>query len=330
MTAVAHDAEHFSPWHVGVAGRSGARFLIARPITSNPPEHGPARRLQLPFFAPQEIARYTRITRDIARELLTDLRDEGRADAAAGYAQHIPVRVISAMDGIPREDETRFTDWVAKILHVGPLHQDVSLAACGEILHYFAEQLEQRRGDILSFLLDAPHRRPAALGQAPAGHVLPPARRRDQHHVERHRAQPVAPGHAPRRPGSAPPEPELLPIAVEELLPAYSPVRWLERCPSRWSWAGGAPPRREGAAAVAGRQPGPGGLPRRERAAHRPPGEPPRRLGCGHPPLPGLQPGADGAAGRHEDRLAAVPNFRLADEAAVTWTGGQVRGPLPA
>jgi len=86
--------------------------VAAPPITSDPPDHHWHRRLILPVFAPQAVAKYEQGTRDLCNSLIDAFIDKGVADAAGDYAQHIPVRVIATMLGVPLEMEEEFTDWV--------------------------------------------------------------------------------------------------------------------------------------------------------------------------------------------------------------------------
>src|SRR3546814_17657847 len=59
------------------------------------------------------------ITHGLADDLIDDFVDAGHADAAQDYAQHIPVRVIARMLGVPLEDEHIFTGWAVTILQQG-------------------------------------------------------------------------------------------------------------------------------------------------------------------------------------------------------------------
>ncbi len=120
VASVAHDTEHFSSRDVGVVSASDGSFLIAHPITSEPPFHTEARRLLLPAFAPKVIERLRPTTVDIADELLDAILQHGHGDAAVDYAQHIPVRVTALMLGIPTQNEDQFTDWADRILQVAP------------------------------------------------------------------------------------------------------------------------------------------------------------------------------------------------------------------
>ena len=90
--------------------------VAAPPITSDPPDHHWHRRLILPVFAPQSVAKYEQGTRDLCNSLIDAFIDKGVADAAGDYAQHIPVRVIATMLGVPLEMEEEFTDWVRGVL----------------------------------------------------------------------------------------------------------------------------------------------------------------------------------------------------------------------
>ena len=121
IAEIANDTTHFSSRRVGVidlpeSQREGRPLLTAPPITSDPPDHTWARRILLPAFSPHQIEVMTPITRAVARELLDGFADRGHADAARDYAQHIPVRVIAHMLGVPASDEDMFTDWAVRIL----------------------------------------------------------------------------------------------------------------------------------------------------------------------------------------------------------------------
>ena len=168
IAAVAHDTEHFSSRRIGVIDlpeREERPLLEAPPITSDPPVHTWARRLLLPAFAPRRIEEMTPITEGFARELLDAVADQGRADAAKDYAQHIPVRVIAHMLGVPGSDEQMFTDWAVRILQEGFQDLQNSLAAIMEVLEYFGQRVEERRQipvgerpeDLITMLIETDH-----------------------------------------------------------------------------------------------------------------------------------------------------------------------------
>ena len=167
IAQIAHDVEHFSSSDVGVVtiNRPGEGALTAGapPISSDAPVHTWARRLLLPAFGPTAIEQMTPITHQLANELIDEFIQTGRADAAAGYAQHIPVRIIATMLGIPLEHEERFTEWVVKILQEGFHNIEGSRAALEEMIGYFAERIAEHRAlpegerpdDLLTLLIES-------------------------------------------------------------------------------------------------------------------------------------------------------------------------------
>lgn len=149
IAEIANDTTHFSSRRVGVidlpeSQREGRPLLTAPPITSDPPDHTWARRILLPAFSPHQIEVMTPITRAVARELLDGFADRGHADAARDYAQHIPVRVIAHMLGVPASDEDMFTDWAVRILQEGFNDLAASLDAIIEVLKYFGVRVDER------------------------------------------------------------------------------------------------------------------------------------------------------------------------------------------
>ena len=102
-------------------------------------------------------------------------------------------------------------------------------------------------------------------------------------------------------------EPELMPVAVEEFLRAYAPVTMARLVAEDFDFDGC--PMKQGdwvLLPVPGGQPRPGGVRRRRRGGARPGREPPRRVRSRHPPVPRVEPGPHGAAGRARGVDAAL------------------------
>lgn len=235
IAAVAYDTANFSSRDIGVLPPppEASTSLVAPPITSDPPFHTEARRILLPFFSPRAVDGLEKQTRSIAAELLDAIEarlDAGEtvADAAADYAQHIPVRVITHMLGIPRDDEATFLGWAIDIFQRAADDSAIGRRATKEVLAYFEQQVadrrEEPRDDLISELLQA------ELGGAPLTpkHVLGTcflllmagidttwsSIGASLLHLATHpddRDRLVA-------------DPELVPQAVEEFLRAYAPV----------------------------------------------------------------------------------------------------------
>ena len=103
--------------------------ISAPPITSDPPDHHWHRRLILPAFSPQSVAKYEQSTRDFCNSLIDKFIDKGTGDAAGEYAQQIPVRVISTMLGVPLDMADEFTSWVRGVLEQGLTDPELRIAS---------------------------------------------------------------------------------------------------------------------------------------------------------------------------------------------------------
>jgi cytochrome P450 len=172
VAAIANDTERFSSEGVIVnvwKPEGLAPMGYAPPITSDPPFHAEARRILLPAFAPKQVARWEEATRATCNELIDDIvaTDPGPTDvvdAATRYAQHIPVRVIAEMLGLPREDGDRFRVFIHRILEKPG--QNADIAPEDTLVHYLSEVIRRRRreperDDLIGFLLKAEmHGRP--------------------------------------------------------------------------------------------------------------------------------------------------------------------------
>jgi hypothetical protein len=151
VTAIAHDIEHFSSLKVavipGFRGR-GARTRFdgnleygLPPISADPPLHTWTRRLLLPWFSHQRVESYVPLTRELCRGLLDGFVDTGHADAAADYAQQIPVRVIAHILGVSPDLSDTFTGWVRDVLEFADDPERRQRGAEG-LLEYFIAQVE--------------------------------------------------------------------------------------------------------------------------------------------------------------------------------------------
>ncbi|QGG95400.1 cytochrome P450 [Actinomarinicola tropica] len=150
VVAVARDTEHFSSEGVIVNDYKPvdlAPIGYAPPITSDPPFHQAARRLLLPAFAPKEIDRWEETARATCRELLDELLADGRdvVDAAVEYTQHIPVRVIADMLGVPREDGDKFRTFIHRIIEAPGSAEQEQIAYEDTLDHYLTQVVEARR-----------------------------------------------------------------------------------------------------------------------------------------------------------------------------------------
>ncbi|HEX7166404.1 MAG TPA: cytochrome P450 [Acidimicrobiales bacterium] len=336
VAAIANDTERFTSRSIIVSEFRPPIELapegIAPPISSDPPFHAGARRMLLPIFSPQAIDKLEPSTRAYCEELIEDLRGRDVVDAAQEYAQHIPVRVIANMLGLPESDADRFRGFVNHVLEgvALPLEQRAEgmLALFQYLTGHIEDHVENPRDDLITFLLESEL----------DGEKLSPF------HVARTIGLLLIAGidttwsaigasiwHLAKTPADRErlvAERGLLPVAMEELLRAYAPVTMARLVREDMEW-NGCPMKQNDWILLS--------FP----SANRDPAAFDRadevvidRENNRHAAF-GL--GIHRCAGSHLARmelrvaleawLDAFPRFELADPGAVRWSGGQVRGP---
>jgi len=337
VTAMAHDVEHFSSLEVAVIpfeGEAPDEPLLPYglpPISSDPPLHTWTRRLLLPWFSHRRVATYEAMTRALCRGLIDGFAAQGRADAAADYAQQIPVRVIAHILGVSPDLADTFTGWVRDVLEFADDPERRARGVQG-LLNYFIAEVALRRDepgeDLLSELLrtevdGAPMEESLVLGSAALVLIAGvdttwSAIGSSLWHLAAHpddRARLVA-------------DPALMDLAVEELLRAYSPVTMARVVTTDVEF--------EGCPMKAGDR-----ILMNFPAANRDPEVFDRAdtvvLDRAHNRHVAFGSGIHRCAGSNlarmelrvalEEWLAHIPEFHLDGDDEVTWAGGQVRGP---
>ena len=336
VAAIAHDTEHFSSRSIIMGNFRPPRELApaggSPPITSDPPFHHDARTLLLPAFTKTAVGKQEPAARQLCHSLIDALDGRDIVDAAADYAQHIPVCVIADMLGFPAQDGPQFREFAKNTLEGINLPPEERVTRKSALFHYLLAQvhdhLENPRDDLTTFLinaelngrkLDVSHvvgtmtllliagidTTWSAIG-ASLWHLAKYSRDRDRL---------VA-------------EPELLPTAMEEFLRAYAPVT-MARLVKEDLHFGGVDMKADDWVLLS--------FP----AANRDPAQFDRagevvidREVNRHAAF-GL--GIHRCLGSHLARmelqvalevwLQRIPSFTLADPLAVSWSAGQVRGP---
>ena len=336
VRAIAGDIEHWSSFSVTVVPTptqyddDGNR--IRSVITTDPPDHTPERRLMLPFFAPKAVEKYREHTQELCRRLIREFVEEGRADIAEQYARQIPPRIIAAILGIDPERADDFTTWVQGALELGLQDDDIREHYAEIIRTFFIEQimdrLENPGDDRISFLLTSKidgEPLPLHVIRGNIGLMLIAGIDTTWSSIG------SALWHLASHPEDRQrlvDEPELIPTAVEEFLRAYSPVT-MARVATRDTTLGEHEVK-EGERVMltfpaANRDPDIFENPEeviidREHNRH-------VAFGSGIHRSLGSNLARMEMNVAIEEFLRMVPEFELEDPDAVTWAGGQVRGP---
>ena len=336
VSAIAYDTERFSSRSIIMSNFRPPRELApiggSPPISSDPPFHRDARKLLLPAFTKAEIAKQEPGTRRYCHLLIDTFGERDVVDAATDYAQHIPMRVIADMLGFPPEDGPQFREFVEDLLEGINLPPEDRIVRMERLFNYLLEQvrdhLDHPRDDITSYLLGA-----EIFGQ-----------KLTADHVTGAMALLLIAGidttwsaigsslwHLARTPADRErlaAEPGLLPTAMEEFLRAYAPVTMARLVKEDMRWHGVDMKADDWillSFPAANRDPA-----QFDRA-----GEVVIDRQVNRHAAFGL--GIHRCLGSHLARmelrvalevwLKRIPEFSLADPAAVTWSAGQIRGP---
>ena len=163
VAAIAYDTEHFSSRSIIASNFRPPRDLApvggSPPISSDPPFHHDARKLLLPAFTRKAVGQQEPATRAFCHSLIDRFGELDVVDAAADYAQHIPMRVIADMLGFPAEDGPQFREFVEDLLEGINLPPDERVGRVSRLFEYLLGQvhdhLDQPRDDLTSYLLNA-------------------------------------------------------------------------------------------------------------------------------------------------------------------------------
>jgi cytochrome P450 len=336
VSAIAYDTDRFSSRSIIMSNfrppHDVAPIGGSPPISSDPPFHHDARKLLLPAFTKNAVSRQEEATRAFCHSLIDAFGDQDAVDAARDFAQHIPMRVIADMLGFPPEDGPQFREFVENLLEGINLPPDERIERVGRLFEYLVAQvrdhIDHPREDLTSYLINA-----ELYG-----------RKLEPDHVVGTMALLLIAGidttwsaigaslwHLAKTPDDRRrlvAEPALLPTAMEEFLRAYAPVTMARLVKQDMRWQGADMKADDWillSFPAANRDPA-----QFDRA-----GEVVIDREVNRHAAFGL--GIHRCVGSHLARmelrvalevwLERIPEFTLADPAAVTWSAGQIRGP---
>jgi len=123
------------------------QMIAAAPITADPPLHGWTRRMLLPAFAPRAVTRWEKYTEQLCHELIDGFIESGQCDGAVDYSQQIPPRVIAHIIGIDPGMADQFVHWVNMVLGEGLHDPENRLKARNEMLAFIGGEVAKRQQD---------------------------------------------------------------------------------------------------------------------------------------------------------------------------------------
>lgn len=212
----------------------------------DPPQHSKLRALVSRAFTPGMVANLEPRIRALSRDLLSRAMEGAEMDLATDLAGPLPMMVIAEMMGIPAADSLRFKHWSDVILRLSYTRSGGAEAAQAgadfknvsvEMNDYLTQMIAQRRArpqdDLATRLVEAEVdgerlRQEEILGffqlLMVAGHETTTNLLNNavlcliEHPAQMARLRSA---------------PELLPLAIEEVLRFRSPIQWMMRTPKR-------------------------------------------------------------------------------------------------
>lgn len=155
-----HDWQTYSS--VGGVALEGSGKAPPMIIAMDPPRQTKLRKIISAAFTPRRIALLEPRVREMTREYLDPLVERGSFDFIQDFSAKLPMDVISAMLGVPREDQAMLRNWSDALLHREPGQSAVTPAGvegAGNLVRYFAQDLGRRKrnpsDDLISALIAA-------------------------------------------------------------------------------------------------------------------------------------------------------------------------------
>lgn len=129
------------------------RGMNTHMLNLDPPDHTRLRRMLSAAFTKRRIARLRPLIEQVTSDLLDAMSDR-QADLITALALPLPIRVLTALLGLPEEHAGIFRGWT-ETLTASALSLSELDAAAGEMLRFVRELLAAKRADPGSDLLSA-------------------------------------------------------------------------------------------------------------------------------------------------------------------------------
>jgi len=126
-------------------------------VLMDPPEHTRLRNLVSRAFTPRRVAAFEDALRESIDEFIDGFASLDEVDLVPAFADLVPVRAISDIIGVPREEREQFRAWADDM--IGAPQSDAGITAMLDCFTYFSAALAERattpRDDMLTAMAEA-------------------------------------------------------------------------------------------------------------------------------------------------------------------------------
>ena len=125
------------------------------PLSLDPPEHTPYRKMLMTSFTPQKVRAFSEVARDTARELVKTIKPQGQCEFIDAFAKVLPINVFLTMMDLPLTDR----DWLLPRAEIAVRSNDIELQTRnqGELAGYLLQHITARQAkpgeDLLSTIV---------------------------------------------------------------------------------------------------------------------------------------------------------------------------------
>lgn len=113
------------------------------PLSLDPPEHTPYRKLLMTAFTPQKVRGYSDVARSTAQELVRTLKPRGECEFIEDFAKVLPINVFLHMVDLPLTDR----DWLLPRVEIAVRSNDIEAKTRnqGELAMYLMQHITARQ-----------------------------------------------------------------------------------------------------------------------------------------------------------------------------------------
>lgn len=144
---------------------SHAQFMIpamqthvpALPLDRDPPEHGPFRMLINPALSPRELARLEARAREVAIELIDNLKGQGSCEFVEEFSKVLPIVVFLGIVDLPASDRETLLPWADAVVrgNTPEIKQHGHESVGRYLAKVIAERTANPRDDLISKITHA-------------------------------------------------------------------------------------------------------------------------------------------------------------------------------
>ncbi|MDB6063608.1 MAG: cytochrome [Verrucomicrobiaceae bacterium] len=151
LQAIYLDTEHFSVKDFAPFAKFVGENWNLVPAEIDAPMHGLYRAMVNPIFTPRRMAQFENRVRELAREYIAPLKNRNECELMNDFAFRFPIAVFLELMGLPMSNVEQFLEWENGLLH-NP-NVDVITASTRAVTNYLQGEIDARRNNLTDDLI---------------------------------------------------------------------------------------------------------------------------------------------------------------------------------